>query len=616
MDIHWYKLIQLGSLSCLISMLLACSHPLEVVGEGTIFSESGTRRCSTETSPCENIVANDYLETYTARPSKSNQFAGWSNYCQVFSKQCSFNIPSSVVHDNWGKEFLPLIAKFEPLGTNGIWDLGLGNLHSSTWYGKGNIAGTGPRSRATAMSVGGKGDVNNDGMDDLVFGAPFANGATGEVYVVFGGRPGHRSGNLGHMNDGVGLTIRNSDSDLYGLVLGYSVDITADVNADGVNDILIGAPNYVTPGGACGNAYVVFGSDGIGDNGDIDLAALMPGQGFTINGGRCRFDGLLGASVSSAGDFNNDGIDDFLLAMPTAHGPFIEETNSLRYASGRVYLLFGSENIGSSGTLDLNELETSGGIAIWGSDNNERVGTNIDGGCDVNADGIDDIIISAPGLSTPYVVSGLPTSYIIYGTESPFNHPTQLLEDLADSQRLSIEGGRSFSNAFQQLSSTVFVGDVNGDGICDFNVDEYVVFGHSSLANYGSINIANLDPSEAFRVEGGDGRTSAGDFNNDGIGDLLIGSPTAAVRGGLPQGAAYVVYGKAEGNSKDVNPNVLDTDDGLVLIGDQPDDEMGSAIAGVGDTNDDGIDDILVVSQHALSFQGHVKIVHGGLVSP
>lgn len=108
-----------------LSIITACSHPLEIVGEGDILSASGTRACllenyvSADPSCTENFVVSDYSETYFATPRSGWQFDHWENYCTDSSEnQCSFDFTASEVEKFWGFTAPPLIAVFA--ADNGI----------------------------------------------------------------------------------------------------------------------------------------------------------------------------------------------------------------------------------------------------------------------------------------------------------------------------------------------------------------------------------------------------------------------------------------------------------------------------------------------------------------
>ncbi len=106
-------------LSLSLFVVGACSHPLEIIGEGDITSASGERDCSLEQFEAQaetcavNMVIEDYNETYTATPRTGWVFDRWYNGCNgSLSNQCSFNISADIVRDNWGDTMPPLTAKF------------------------------------------------------------------------------------------------------------------------------------------------------------------------------------------------------------------------------------------------------------------------------------------------------------------------------------------------------------------------------------------------------------------------------------------------------------------------------------------------------------------------
>src|SRR5262249_10199137 len=154
--------------------------------------------------------------------------------------------------------------------------------------------------------------------------------------------------------------------------------------------------------------YVVFGQ-ALDGTGTLNLDALNPTQGFVLTNGT----GQAGQALAVA-DVDGDGVQDILIGAPNANpvAPAGDRTN-VRGFGGQVYVVFGANNIGQSGPIDLATLDGTNGTVLEGqhrilpSDAEENAdlaeadsaGASISGAGDINGDGEQDIIIGAPHMT-------------------------------------------------------------------------------------------------------------------------------------------------------------------------------------------------------------------------
>src|SRR5665648_981307 len=158
------------------------------------------------------------------------------------------------------------------------------------------------------ISVSSAGDVNGDGLTDLIVGANGAGASNqGASYVVFGNRTLGSSGtfNLNTLNGQNGFSIPGIAASGE---LGNSVSTAGDVNGDGLMDLIVGAYGVASQQGA---SYVIFGNRTLGSSGTFNLTTLNGRNGFSIPG--IAATGYLGISISSAGDVNGDGLTDLIV---------------------------------------------------------------------------------------------------------------------------------------------------------------------------------------------------------------------------------------------------------------------------------------------------------------
>ena len=406
---------------------------------------------------------------------------------------------------------------------------------------------------------------------------------------------------------------------------GYSVAAAGDVNGDGFDDLIVGAPRGDDGGTDAGEAYVIFGTASgfgtdVGGRQVLDLTTLSVAEGFIIQGDAT--DDLAGLSVSSAGDVNGDGFDDLIV------GAFFNDTGGLD--TGKAYVIFGAASgfgtdVGGRQVIDLTTLSAAEGFIIQGDAVGDQMGASVSSAGDVNGDGFDDLIVGARLGDDGGGEAG--EAYVVFGTASGFGtdvggRRVLDLTTLSAAEGFIIQGDATGDYAGASLSAA---GDVNGDGFDDLIVgasgadpngddragEAYVVFGTASgfgtdVGGRQVIDLTTLSAAEGFIIQGdaaGDlaGRSvsSAGDVNGDGFGDLIVGAPYGDDGGGNA-GEAYVVFGTASGFGTNVGGRrvidliSLSADEGFIIQGDAAGDAAGLSVASAGDVNGDGFDDLIV----------------------
>ena len=346
-------------------------------------------------------------------------------------------------------------------------------------------------------------DADNDGLLDIVFGAPEGNTPfnvdAGKVYILRGRTDGFPARvELSQLDGEEGFTIAGVETNE---LLGFDISVAGDLNDDGRVDLVAGAPGR-------DSAYVFFG----GQEFSVRLyVSQLNGatNGFRIAGN--QGDGT-GYSVSGGNDLNDDGINDLLVLSRSgrkAHlvygrsGPFPSSIELDRIQDGYVSTLIfdrlfeeiamvgdvngdGLNEMALTGpdgtcliygkrglwprTIDLRNLGTKDGVKFAGFGGSVTAG-------DINGDGMSDLVIGDKGKEVNGKLSA-GIAAVIYGS------PEGLAQDI-----WGLDGRRGFiiagSEPFNQIGAKVYTGDADGDG-----TEDVLVYGHDSPNGYSSGQVA------------------------------------------------------------------------------------------------------------------------------
>ena len=373
----------------------------------------------------------------------------------------------------------------------------------------------------SGVSVSTAGDVNGDGLDDLIVGAlrDDPNGSnSGASFVVFGKTNG-TAVELSDIENGTGGFVINGVS--ANDVSGRSVSTAGDVNGDGFDDLIVGAPFDYPNGDYSGASFVVFGKT---DGTAVELSAVEAGTGgFVING--VSANDSSGLSVSSTGDVNGDGFDDLIV------GAYGDDPNG--DYSGASFVVFGK----TDGTaVELSAVEAgNGGFVINGVSASDRSGRSVSSAGDVNGDGFDDLIVGADGDDPNDSSSG--ASFVVFGG--------------------------NFTGAATEI------GTVGDDILIGTSFDD-VIFagtGNDTLDGGGGTDrLSGGAGADIFTLRNLDGTTTVIDFDG-GEGDKLVVSDF-----GLADFTAFQSLLSAEGPGGHDTRITFDVDTVMILEDIRPDD--------------------------------------------
>ena len=459
-----------------------------------------------------------------------------------------------------------------------------GEPSNATWYAFGPRGGDTGYGSIFARDAASAGDVNGDGYSDIMvsdsaytfrFGAP----TRGFVWVWYGGRSGSCDG---HVPTGLGPCgvpsipeifpgneswLAEGDS-MIGYIhgFGYGVSSAGDVNGDGYSDILIGCTNCPSDSTSGDGAIFLWlgDPDGLGPRGNSENADWIAESEVV------ETKSYLGFAVAPAGDVNGDGYSDIIAGA--------SKYSTLSDREGAILVWYGGQpgacrgivsGLGSCGTIK---------TAPWKveDDRNTGLGDVVVTAGDVNGDGYSDILGIAQGGPFDRFARA-----VLYNG-SPAGLSTQASKIISSSEWGPNLFGYSVTSA----------GDVNGDGYSDVVVGDP---GYNSREGAAFIFLGSnkgLSSTPAWKdygkfpgVQFGASVSSAGDVNNDGYSDILVGAPgydKYADNGG----AAFLYQGSPVGLST--------LPAWTVLMDYVPGAALGTSVTNAGDLNGDGYGDVAI----------------------
>lgn len=410
------------------------------------------------------------------------------------------------------------------------------------------------------------GDINGDGYEDIIFGSYNATvtGSTdnGVINIIYG--------------SATSLTDQTADASNVVTYTGeYAYDWAglnvgaADIDGDGYDDILVGAPQYGYQSGSAwgGAVYIIYGSANNLTGGSLAT---------TVRITSAQDQEYLGYDVNSLGDVDGDGYYDFGVGSL-----FYDNTGT--NAEGATYIVYGSATRFTNTSI--------GSIAtrFVGEGSGDSLGSSVNGVGDMNGDGYDDWMTGAPY----YGETNVGALYVIYGSAT-----RPAAGSIGQFPRLT--GERQDDYVSYMMTSA---GDMNGDGLADAiigvsnaNTDTLTDVGHSYII-YGSATALTSQVISAFPKISGIAASdlaglyvTSGRLNNDTYSDIIIAapytdSPTAN------SGTVYLILGQASQYTSTSVTSIATT----TFIGENMTDNFGYGLA-LTDLNGDNYDELIVGS--------------------
>ena len=428
-------------------------------------------------------------------------------------------------------------------------------------------------------SVAGVGDLDGDGVPDVAAGAPGddAGGLNrGAIHVLFM-KPDGTVKRTSAINSSTANGPSLSDGDEFG----SSLAGVGDLDRDGVPDIAAGAPGDDAGGNGRGAVHLLF----MNSDGTVKRTAEI--NSSTANGPSLSDGDEFGSSAAGIGDLDGDGIEDVAAGAEGDDGTGGSSANR-----GAVHVLLMNRDGTVKRTSEISS-STPGGPSLSDGD---AFGSSAAALGDIDADGTPDIAAGAPGDDAGGGGRGA-VHVVLMKPDGTAKRTSEISSSTANGPSLS--DGDAFG------SSAAGIGDLDGDGIGD------VAAGAPRAGSAGDVHVVRMDAiaprgsgaadavekaanstSTRLRVPAGDrfgwAAANAGDINGDGFAEIAVGSPHNDT-GGENRGELTLLFTKLNGTLRQIAQINSSTAGGPQLANW---DAFGSAAAGIGDLDGDGVPDV------------------------
>lgn len=359
------------------------------------------------------------------------------------------------------------------------------------------------------------GDINNDGINDIILGQSGRNAIAGGAYIIFGSNQGFPAEfNLSNLNGVNGFKIEGSTS---GEMLGSSSRHLGDINGDGISDIAIGIPGSIVNGqNNVGEVVILFGKNG-SFAASYNIRNLDNADGFILQG--TEAEGFFGRSIGTLGDINGDSISDI------AVGSNVLDYNGAIDVGG-IYIVYG-RNTGFDSVVKISDIAN---YFIHGENPQDNLHITQQESIDINGDNINDIVLGAPNADYNGNTN-IGKVYILYGVND---------SNECKGGKINIGSG----NWCTEEGSEIYAIDINKDGKQDLfchnskiidSVNNHIMLNHG-VGIYSSIN---SDINGAMNLGSFNGtwcidpqKIYFADFNGDGYTDLYCNDPQISLERG------------------------------------------------------------------------------------